>query len=542
MAFQKEPQILVPPYEEWIKTQNIPKRTAEQKKVIEYKFNSKLKKLLKFYSKQSTEQYLLYLKWKEVQEKLPKYSKKDIAWVKRLIWKPKDSKNYRGDFRRIYPELILCGNDFEIEGRDVFNQSTTFDYGEKDNLLKHWRILRLIVSRAADDGAVGRQFRYIVRDRDTKKYLGIICISSDMVDTSQRNIRIGLPKNFRKLNTLGLGMNVTANGQTIVPTDIFGKYFLGGKLMALLCLSKEVCSQWKQIYGDTLIGVTTTSLYGNENNRLTQYDNLTPYWSNCGQSTGDTPYKLPSELEEEYRKLLFEHYPKEYYRHFINRMREGKKRASQFWLKYIGIKESSNQPRGVYYSRIYKESDEYFRKIIKIFEEVCIKEKVYKKIKVKKELKGVITIKKEKLTEVLKHKLWNKTLERMNKELIPDNKLTPAFDNSISGLTNYWKYGLKGDTQVLPEDTKLRTILRRGDVKMKDEDIEKEIKQIGKKQFYKKYQKEIKLGKTRLQKDLGMLKGIVDSTNEKYNKELEIRNTYDGLANLSYEEIKKQYV
>ena len=130
----------------------------------------------------------------------------------------------------------------------------------------------------------------------------------------------------------------------------------------------------------------------------------------------------------------------------------------------------------------------------------------------------------------------------MNKELIPDNKLTPAFDNSISGLTNYWKYGLKGDTQVLPEDTKLRTILRRGDVKMKDEDIEKEIKQIGKKQFYKKYQKEIKLGKTRLQKDLGMLKGIVDSTNEKYNKELEIRNTYDGLANLSYEEIKKQYV
>ena len=77
---------------------------------------------------------------------------------------------------------------------------------------------------------------------------------------------------------------------------------------------------------------------------------------------------------------------------------------------------------------------------------------------------------------------------------------------------------------------------------MKDEDIEKEIKQIGKKQFYKKYQKEIKLGKTRLQKDLGMLKGIVDSTNEKYNKELEIRNTYDGLANLSYEEIKKQYV
>ena len=542
MAFQKEAEKIYPPFEEWIKTQNLPKRTPKQKKEIEDKFNSKLKKLFKFYGSQSTEEYLLYLKWKEVQKKIPKYSQKDIAWVKKLIWKPKDSKNYRGDFRRIYPELILCGNDFEIEGRDVFNQSTTFDYGEKDNLLKHWRILRLIVSRAPDEGAVGRQFRYIVRDRDTKKYLGIICISSDMVDTSQRNVRIGLPKNFRKLNTLGLGMNVTANGQTIVPTDIFGKYFLGGKLMALLCLSKEVCSQWKQIYGDTLIGVTTTSLYGNLNNRLTQYDNLTPYWVNCGSTKGDTPYKLPNDLEEEFRKIFLEHHPQEYYRHFVKGMRETKKRAGQWWLKYMGIKEGSNQPRGVYYSRIYKESDEYFRKIIKIFEEVCIEEKVYKKIKVKKELKSIITIKKEKITEVLKNKLWNKTLERMNKELTPDDKLTPAFDNSISALTNYWKYGLKGDTQVLPEDTKLSTILRRGGIKMKDDEIEKQIKQIGKKQFYKKYQIQITLGKTKLQKDLGMLKGNVDSNNEKYNKELELRNTYDGLANLTYEEIKKQYV
>jgi uncharacterized protein YaaW (UPF0174 family) len=337
-------------------------------------------------------------------------------------------------------------------------------------------------------------------------------------------------------------MNVTANGQTIVPTDIFGKYFLGGKLMSLLCLSKEVCSQWKQIYGDTLIGVTTTSLYGNLNNRLTQYDNLTPYWSNCGSTTGDTPYKLPNDLEEEFRKIFLEHHPQEYWGYFVKGIRETKKRAGQWWLKYMGIKEGSNQPRGVYYSRIYKESDEYFRKIIKIFEEVCIKEKVYKKIKVKKELKSVITIKKEKITEVLKNKLWNKTLERMNKELTPDDKLTPAFDNSISALTNYWKYGLKGDTQVLPEDTKLSTILRRGGVKMKDDEIEKQIKQIGKKQFYKKYQTQITLGKTKLQKDLGMLKGNVDSNNEKYNKELELRNTYDGLVNLTYEQIKQQYV
>lgn len=541
MAFEKEAGKIVIPFNDWVKQQNLPKRTVKQKKEIEDKFNSKLKKLFTFYRSQSIKNYLLHLKWKEVQKKLPKYSKKDVAWVKKLIWKPKDSKNYRGDFRRIYPELILCGNDFEIEGRDVFNKSTTFDYSEKDKLLNHWRILRLIVSRAPDDGAVGRQFRYLVRDRDTKKYLGIICIASDMVDTSQRNVRIGLPKNFRKLNTLGLGLNVSANGQTIVPTDVFGKYFLGGKLLSLLCLSKEVCSQWKKIYGDTLIGVTTTSLYGNLNNRLTQYDNLTPYWDNCGSSKGNTPYKLTSELDEEFKKILYEHHPKEYWGHYVKGIREAKKRAVQWWLKKFGMADSSYQPRGVYYSRIYKESDSYYRQIVKLFEEVCIKEKVYKKVKVKKELKGVITIKKEQITEVLKNKLWNKTLERMKTELPQDEKLTPAFDNSISALTNYWKYGKKGDTTMLPEDTKYSTILRRGGVKMKDEEIEKEIKQIGQKQFEKKYKTNLKLGKSKLQKDLGMLKGTVDSNNERFNKDLELRDTYDGLSNLTYEQVKQQY-
>ena len=65
------------------------------------------------------------------------------------------------------------------------------------------------------------------------------------------------------------------NGQTIVPTGAFDKYLLGSKLLSLLCLSKKVCSQWKKIYGDTLIRVMTTFIYVNLNNRLTQYDNLT---------------------------------------------------------------------------------------------------------------------------------------------------------------------------------------------------------------------------------------------------------------------------
>jgi hypothetical protein len=505
-----------PPYKEWLKTYKPPVRTESQKKIIKERFREKLKKELDNLVQKSTEDYILFLKWNEIKElqggTKKKFSNKDINWVKKLIWKPKDSKNYRGDFRRIYPELILCGNDFEVAGKDIFNNDVTFDYGEKDDLTLHWNILRAIVSRARNDGVVGRQFRYLVRDRDTKKYLGIICISSDMIDTSQRNQRIGLPKNFRNLNILGLGFNSTANGQTIVPTQPFGKYFLGGKLLSLLCLSKEVCSQWKKLYGDTLVGFTTTSLYGNKDNRQTQYDNLVPYWDNCGSSSGKTPYKFNIRLENDMKDFAYKYYPFEYYRHFINRIREAKKRFYQRILRLFGFKQTSEQPRGVYYSRLYLESDNYLRSIIKIFEEVCLKEKVYEKKFVGKQLKSQLLIKKEQITEELKRDLWNRTMKRLEKELPSDDKLTPKFDNTIEALTNFWKFGKKGDTTKLPPDVTEKSIKRRG--------------------------------KQNLQKDTGMLKGRID-TSDLYKSEIQLTgkgfDTYDGLENLKWEKVFEKY-
>jgi hypothetical protein len=70
MAFEKEAGKIVIPFNDWVKQQNLPKRTAKQKKEIEDKFNSKLKKLFTFYRSQSIKNYLLHLKWKEVQKKL----------------------------------------------------------------------------------------------------------------------------------------------------------------------------------------------------------------------------------------------------------------------------------------------------------------------------------------------------------------------------------------------------------------------------------------------------------------------------------------
>jgi hypothetical protein len=506
-----------PPYKEWLKTYKPPVRTESQKKIIKERFREKLKKELDNLVQKSTEDYTLFLKWNEIKElqggTKKKFSNKDINWVKKLIWKPKDSKNYRGDFRRIYPELILCGNDFEVAGKDIFNNDVTFDYGEKDDLTLHWNILRVIVSKARHDGVVGRQFRYLVRDRDTKKYLGIICLSSDFLDATERNKSVQLPKNLRTFNTFGLAFNNTCNGQTIVPTQPFGKYFLGGKLLALLCLSKEVGNQWKKIYGDTLIGVTTTSLYGNKN-KQTQYDGLNPYWTSCGSTTGNVPFKMYRETEKEIEKFLYENYPEQYWGFFVKHTRDFKKSSYRFMLGKLKLPLFSYQPRGLYYSRLYKESDQYFRNIVKTFKNVCIDEGVYKETKDKKgRVKGIKLVKSSQITDSLKEKLQKKTLERLKEIQTADDKLTPNFDNSIGSLVNFWKFGRKGDTTKLPPNISEETIKRQG--------------------------------KQNLQKYEGMVKGQVDTNREKFNQEIQSSgkgyDTYDEIWKYTWKEVLEKY-
>jgi hypothetical protein len=110
-----------------------------------------------------------------------------------------------------------------------------------------------------------------------------------------------------------------ANGQTIMCTQPFGRSFNGGKFLALMCLSKQVADDWEKRYGDKLISVETTSLYGEKNS--TQYDGLRPFWENLGKTSGDTPIKPTNEIWKEIRKWVKRVHPKTYF-HFIKEKNE----------------------------------------------------------------------------------------------------------------------------------------------------------------------------------------------------------------------------
>ena len=153
------------------------------------------------------------------------------------------------------------------------------------DLSEKWNTLRTFLSTMKNNSNIGRQMFFIVKDNRSGKYLGVICISGDFMDLTPRDNYIGWD---RDIKTFKGKINHTAIGSSIVPTQPLGYSFTGGKLLAYLCLSDDVQRLWKEKYGDTLVGVTTTSLYGKaKTNTLSQYDGL-KYWKRMGFTTGET--------------------------------------------------------------------------------------------------------------------------------------------------------------------------------------------------------------------------------------------------------------
>lgn len=388
-----------PKFKEWQKSQ--PKKKTSQEVST---YTNKIRKLVRDdLSKQvnlSVKDNTLFHKYHELQEWLPKQDVGQIRWVEKQIWKPTG----KSDYRRINPELILVDGHYEVDALNIWGEKRTDELEPVDELNKHWEILRVLISRARYDRYPGRTLNFLVRDKGTKKYLGVISITSDMLDLTDRNKSIGA--DIGKLNKDGHPFNITANGQTIVPTQPFGSAFLGGKLLSLLCVSKEVADAWKKTYGDTLVGVTTTSLYGDTGkDGKTQYDGLTPYWKKMGQSKGTVPLKMTNAVYEQVQDWIRLCHPERYYQDAVRSRKDSKNKLQRFAYKQLGLAEGSmsEHKRNIYFSRLYKNTDEYIQK------------------------------------HVLSH--YDPLVQKVD-----ERTLVPAFDNSIEALTEHWKFGYATDT------------------------------------------------------------------------------------------------
>ena len=352
--------------------------SATYRHVDENELVDRLTKELTYASNMSVEEYTLYQKWCEVKNKYPaqkvntlfgeesqlvdQSKDKLLVHVKNNIWSPKDPM----DFEKLEPELIYT--------KDIPNGSQL------------WNAIRTFASTMKNNNNIGRNLNFIVRDKPTKKYLGVICISSDFLDLTPRDNYIGWDRE-RKTKKM---INHTAIGSTIVPLQPLGFNYTGGKLLALLCLSDKVQEIWKREYGDTMVGVTTTSLYGS----FSQYQNL-KYWKKRGHSSGSVSYEATKPTISMIRDWLKENHTRKYFEWYGATKptgqpykRDHRNRSHTFAYSKLGIPREitkSAHSRGIYFSTLYDNTCEFL------------------------------------------------------KEEITEDKLKKSFDSSIEGLVNVWK-------------------------------------------------------------------------------------------------------
>jgi hypothetical protein len=216
---------------------------------------------------------------------------------------------------------------------------------------------------------IGRNLNFIVRDKPTKKYLGVICISSDFLDLTPRDNYIGWP---REIKTQGNMINHTAIGSTIVPLQPLGFNYVGGKLLALLCLADPIQELWEKLYGDKLVSVTTTSLYGKTKaGGLSQYDNL-DYWQPMGFTSGSVSFEPLQDTRYMIRDWLMKNHTRKYFEWYIAKKpsgqphkRDHKNRSLNFTYSKLGIPKElirSEHARGIYYTPLYDKTCEFLRK------------------------------------------------------------------------------------------------------------------------------------------------------------------------------------
>ena len=173
----------------------------------------------------------------------------------------------------------------------------------------------------------------------------------------------------------------SAIGSTIVPLQPLGYNYVGGKLLALLCLSDTVQELWQKIYGDKLVAVTTTSLYGKTKaGGLSQYDNL-DYWKPMGFTAGSVAFEPEKDTRYMVRDWLKENHTRKYFEWYAAKKHSGqphkrdhKNRSLNFTYSQLDIPKQlirTEHARGIYFSPLYDNTCEFLRGEIK--EDVLVK-------------------------------------------------------------------------------------------------------------------------------------------------------------------------
>ena len=125
-------------------------------------------------------------------------------------------------------------------------------------------------SHNIEDNIPGRELRWIVREKRTQKVIGFIRFGSPVINSKPRNNWLGTAPALHIFNRHAV------MGFAIVPSQPFGYNYLGGKLLALMCVSHFAREIINDVFKKEIGLFETTSLYGSTTS-ASQYDGLKPF-------------------------------------------------------------------------------------------------------------------------------------------------------------------------------------------------------------------------------------------------------------------------
>ena len=196
----------------------------------------------------SIEDYLRYAK-KEVIGKINNFSSIDPDYSLK-------SEFFNED---IHPEEM----DFEIKFvGERFQNSLPQDY--------YVNLLTATSSAVIEKNIPSRELRWIIFEKNSKKIVGFIRFGSPTINSKPRNEWLG------KAPDLSIFNRHACMGFAIVPSQPFGYNFLGGKLLALMCVSHYARETLNEVFKKEIGFFETTSLYGSTTS-ASQYDGLKPF-------------------------------------------------------------------------------------------------------------------------------------------------------------------------------------------------------------------------------------------------------------------------
>ena len=156
----------------------------------------------------------------------------------------------------------------------------------------------------------GRRMRFLVRDRSNGKLIGLFALADPVFNLRARDEWIGWSVDDRRQRLVNV---MDAHVVGAVPPY---SYLLGGKLVASLMTSREVCQQFAHKYGETrgiiskqakhaqLLLITVTSALGRSSlyNRL-KLPGIVEF-TRIGQTEGWGHFQVPNGLFQHMRHLL----------------------------------------------------------------------------------------------------------------------------------------------------------------------------------------------------------------------------------------------